>query len=775
MPERRRAPTALAVLAACTAIAFVALLISGVTVGEMLLFVCFEIAFALVPGLLLFFALFGRPRLLADALAVAWPLGLAIEIGCFVLTAAVGERWLFTLYPAVCVVLAAPLLWQRRAELLSICSARVRLRAERKAAIAVLLVTLGATFVVALALFAPSPLPRAISSASYYPDLIFNLSLAAELLHHWPFTNPSVSGVPLHYEIFTNVDMAAMAQITRLDLATIAMRLQPIVLIGLAGTQLFALGRKVGGTQAAGLVALTLGLFAGEVNFSWRVLAGGGASALGGLYSPSYQLGAVFFLAVLLVLVNGLALAPGRPPAFNWLALGILSLGAIGAKAPVVPVLAGGLALFVLGRVLGRRGFSLKAIGVDDVCGLAAIVAAGAAGYLLLYRGGGQGVAFKPLDFVSFTGLAGVYHRASHSLLYALASGAAAVLALCMLFVSLVGVGFVRDRWWPRTSCSSPERLLLCMLAASVLPFVLIGVPGDSEAYFVAYGFLAASVVSAAGVTVVAATLRLRAVELLRPGLVCAGGVVVVILGLWVDRSRIALLPAYALLACIVVLTTAMLRGRMRVLTPRPLRDFVVLGAIVLICLSVAAESFERTAPTIDRWIHGAPAYEASGTDAHRGITTDLWRGLVWIRDHTRSSDVIAVNNHDLGVSGRSRYFYYSAFSERRVFLESWDYTPQGYEHLALGKTVTPFPGLLALNDAAVVHALPAAVAELRDRYGVRYIVIDRLHGPVSPGLARVARVVYANPDVTVFRVDSARFSSKVSLRRGYGQRLSLD
>lgn len=756
MPERHRGPTAFAILAACTAIAFLALLISGVTVGEVLLSVGFEIAFALIPGLVLYFALFGRPRLLADSLAVALPLGLAIEIGCFVLSAAVGERWLFDLYPVVCVALAAPWLWNRCAGLASICLTRARARPARNAAVSVLLVTLGATVVVALTLFAPSPLPRTVSSVSYYPDLVFNISVAAELLHHWPFMNPSVSGVPLHYEIFANVDMAAMGQITRLDLATIAMRLQPAFLIGLVGIQLFALGRKVGGSQAAGLVALTLGLFAGEVNFSWHVLAGGGASALGGLYSPSYQLGAVFFLAVLLVLVNHGARAD-RPMAVHWLALGILSLGAIGAKATVVPVLAGGLALFMLGPAIGRSAIRLKAIRVGDFWGLVVVVAAGAAGYVLLYRGGGQGVAFKPLDFVSSTGLAVVHQRASHSLIYAVASAGAAVLLLCMLFISLVGVCFVRDRWWPRASCSSPERLLLCMLAASIPPFVLIGVPGDSEAYFVAYGFLAASVVSAAGVTVVAATLRLRAAELVWPGFVCACGVVVVIVGLWIDRAAVALVPAYAFLACIVVVTTSMVRRRMRVVTPRRLRDSLVVGAIVLICLSVAAESFERTAPTIDRWIHGASAYEASGTDAHRGLTADLWRGLLWVRDHTRSSDVIAVNNHDLGVSGGSRYFYYSAFSERRVFLESWDYTPPGYEQLALGKTQTPFPGLLALNDAAVVRASPAAVAELRDRYGVRYIVIDRLHGPASPGLARVAQLVYANPDVTVFRVDLAR------------------
>ncbi len=752
--ERHRGPAAIAVIGTCTIIAIVALLISGVTVSEVLLFVCFEIAFAIVPGLVLSFALLKGGRPLADTLAVAWPLGLAIEIGCFVLTAAVGERWLFTLYPAVFVVVVVPLLWKRRAEVLSRWPARLRTPVEREVAIAVLLVTAGAAFVVFLGLFAPSPLPRDIRSASYYPDLIFNVSLAAELLHHWPFMDPSVSGQSLHYHIFANVDMAATAQITRLDLATIAMRLQPTVLIGLIGVQLFALGRKVGGSRAAGLVVLTIGLFAGELNFSWHDLAGGGASVLGGLYSPSYQLGAVFFLAVLIVLVDYLALASHRSRAFHWTALGILSLGAVGAKSSVVPILACGLALFALMRVFLRRDLMVKATTVDDICGLAVIGAAGAAGYMLLYRGGGQGVTFKPLDFVSYSGLAPVYQRASHSLVYALAAVGAAAIVLCMAFLSLAGVLFVRDRWWPRESRSSPERLLLCMFAASLPPFVLIAVPGDSEAYFVVYGFLAASVVSAAGVTAVTRGLRLDRAELLRPGLVCAAGVLVVIVGLWIDRSPLALLPAYGLLACILALTTWMLRARVRVVTARPLRGLLVLGVIVVISLSVVAESFERIAPTIDSWLHGAPGYEASGSESHRGMTADLWRGLVWLRDHTRSADVIAVNNHDIGSSGSSRYFYYSAFSERRVFLESWDYTPQGYQHLSLGKTETPFPGLLALNDAAVLQASPAAISVLYDRYGVRYVVIDRLHGPASPGLSRVRHVVFANPDVTIFSVD---------------------
>lgn len=753
MPARHRHPTVLTVTGACAGVVFVTLLVSGVRVSEVLLFICFQVAYALVPGLLLSVALLGGSRSLLDRLAVAWPLGLAIEIGCFVLAAAIGQRWLFAVYPAAFVIPAVPLLWRHRARL-PLWSASSQRAVAPEMAIGALLVTVGASLVVFLALFAPSPLPRDIQSASYYPDLMSNLSVTTELLHHWPFMYPSVTGVALHFQIFANVEMAAAAQIAHLDVATIVMRLQPTFLIGLIAVQLYVLGHKIGGSRPAGLAALALGLFAGELNFSQINLAGGGIPVLGGLYSLSYQLGAVFFLAVLILLVDRLSSEMGGSRAHDWLALGVLSLGAAGAKPSVVPILAAGLALFVMGQAFTRRGLSVGSVRVQDVRSLAIVVVAGAVGYVLIYRGGGsQGATFKPLDFLSHTGFASLYRHASHSPLYVPVACVAAVVALCWLLAPLAGVVFVRDRWWPWRSRSSPERLLMCMLAASLVAFMLAGVPGDSEVYFVVYGFLAASVVSAAGATAVARTLRVRPVGLIRTGLAFALGVLIVILGLRAAHSSAALVPAYVFLACVVALTAARLGGSVGRSTVSVRRDALAFAALVVICLTAVSESFEQTASTIGHWLRGTPAFAASGTDVHRGITAELLEGLLWVRDHTPSSAVIAVNNHELGGDGGSRYYYYSAFSERQVFLESWEYTPQGYRYLSLEKTGCPFPGLLAINDAAVLDASPAAISLLRVRYGVRYIVIDRLHGTGSANLARFAHPIYVNPAIAVFRV----------------------
>lgn len=451
-PARDRSPAALALTGACAGIVFVVLLASGVTISSVFLFLGFQGAYALVPGLLSSFALLGKPRSLLDGLAIAWPLGLACQIGFFVLAAAVGQRWLFVVFPVAFVIPAVPLLWRRRARLSPRWRVSLRRTVAPAAAIVVLLVTVGASFVVFLTLFAPSPLPREIHSVRYYPDLVANVSLAAELLHHWPFANPSVTGVALHYNIFTNIDMAATAQVTHLELATIVMRLQPTFLIGVIAVQLFVLGRKVGGGLAAGLITVAIGLFAGELNFSQIDLAGGGIPVLGGLYSASYQIGVVFFLAILIVLVDRLWPASGGSRAHHWLALGVLSLGATGAKVSILPVVAGGLALFVVAQLVTCRRMRVRASGVVDVRGLLIVLAAAAFGYLLIYRGGGHGQSFGALDFLSYTGFASIYRYASHSAIYALVACVAAVVTLCGLLASLVGVVFVRDRWWQGAS-----------------------------------------------------------------------------------------------------------------------------------------------------------------------------------------------------------------------------------------------------------------------------------------------------------------------------------
>jgi hypothetical protein len=80
------------------------------------------------------------------------------------------------------------------------------------------------------------------------------------------------------------------------------------------------------------------------------------------------------------------------------------------------------------------------------------------------------------------------------------------------------------------------------------------------------------------------------------------------------------------------------------------------------------------------------------------------------------------------------------------VFLESWDFTPEG----ATGGQ--PFPARIALNTLATSDADPTALRKLR-QLGVRYVLIDELHGGGAPEPSSVSKRVFANSALVVYRL----------------------
>jgi hypothetical protein len=124
-----------------------------------------------------------------------------------------------------------------------------------------------------------------------------------------------------------------------------------------------------------------------------------------------------------------------------------------------------------------------------------------------------------------------------------------------------------------------------------------------------------------------------------------------------------------------------------------------------------------------------------------------------WVRDHSAPDDVVATNSHCIGYYGTlcdSRSFWLSAYSERSILVEGWGFAPR---QAVLG--LAPFwdPELLARNDAAFTAPSAEGLRELHDRYGVRWLVVDREAGPESPGLAELAKRTYDNGRVAVYEL----------------------
>ncbi len=88
MPRRGIAPASLV-----TVVALAIWVVGGVSAGQILLFLGYEIAFVAIPGAAVLWALRGRRSGLLETVALGGAAGSALEILAFSATAAVGARW----------------------------------------------------------------------------------------------------------------------------------------------------------------------------------------------------------------------------------------------------------------------------------------------------------------------------------------------------------------------------------------------------------------------------------------------------------------------------------------------------------------------------------------------------------------------------------------------------------------------------------------------------------------------------------------------------------
>jgi hypothetical protein len=124
------------------------------------------------------------------------------------------------------------------------------------------------------------------------------------------------------------------------------------------------------------------------------------------------------------------------------------------------------------------------------------------------------------------------------------------------------------------------------------------------------------------------------------------------------------------------------------------------------------------------------------------------------LQGHSPIGAVVAVSNHWVNPQKTdAREYYYSAFSEREIFVEAYDPARFG---ITPGVTIAAdrnFAYRQRLNDAVFNQADAAALAILTRQYGVRYLFIDRIHGTVDPDVLHLGRVVFTNQDAIIVEV----------------------
>jgi hypothetical protein len=751
-------------------------LLSDVSASEAARFVLFEAGYSILPGCLLYLMLTPEPGGWLKTLAVGWPCGYALVVGWFALTAALQIRPAFAFLPLIASLAMGPVVYRRTVQREAGRVAGLRagpLRGDGRGALLVAAAIAGALVVLAFTFFAPAPLPGHARSVVYGADNLWAISIAAEARHHWPITEAWVAGQPFHYYTGAFIHMAAINQVTGIPLATVALRLFPSVMFFVAALQLWFLGSAMGRSRWVGPLASVLLLVARDINLDPSQIDVLHVSPFTQFsLSASFAFGVPFLLGLLAIVQSwlptersatlraGARLAWGSPGARGLLALVVLlALGCSAAKAFAVADAMGGLTLFWLWCL--ATGRPLRLISYATV----GVFAAGLVIYFVMLRGGTAGtLGVHPLDFLTSADTpararAALQSVLGHSFLWILVLIAAAPVVAMVAFAPILGALWLLFR---RELISPFAVLCICMFASGALAYVTLGAPGGVEGVFLVYGYIALLPVAALGLvtlwTEIPSGARAGAARSCCAVLAVALAAALALSDL-APSSSAARDASYAVAYGLVAIVVVAIVGRgARLYTPTisspPGRVLACLVPL-LVTLSLVKPIVLTVEGTTKAVLHRQVAEVNSPTSY--GMTTALYEGLVWVRAHSSSCDVLAVSNHLIGPPpAMSLYFYYSAFAERRIFLESWYYTPNGT------RFAQPFPARFALNNEATVHGSASALRRLGED-GVEYVLIDKLHGGGAREPAGVSRLVFDNKALDVYRIISARQSQSCS------------
>lgn len=735
----------------------------GVSVGDALLYSAYEAAFVVLPGWAAYRALSRSPGSPLRQLAIGWALGYVIEILFFIATAATGTRPLLYAYPLVVLAVAAVVVRRRGpagdgsgSEL----PGDEAGGSPRHLGWILASICLLAIVYIALSYFPDSPLPGT-QSVTYFPDYPRWIAIAADAKNHWPITDPSVAGEPLPYHYFVNIHLAAASQVTGLGLPLLYLRLFIFPLVIVSVLLVVVAGRALAGNWWVGLIAACIALLVGEI----RLDAANTFFAFTPFYglfftflfrSPSFLLGLVMFVPLLMLLGERFRAERERCSIGAWVLIALFMVGASDAKVTILPLLIAGMGFYACWTlVVSRRVPVALWVGA----GTALAVAGGL--WILQYRGHSgllqvdlfgdvdQMPAVRLIKDDLMANIAGFPGKDAVVDGFGVAFG-----VLGLLVAPLIGIAwFLRYR--RRDIDPNAAWLGAVLLAGMALSFALVEPTSRNGLYFLFYGFVAGCLLSAAGLwTAWQRRPRVSSRWWLRAGcLIVAFALVAGMLiglptsvGLF-NGSRAAALTymlRYGGLALALVLLY--LAGR-RWLGPTRWGAGAVV-TVALLGVGTLATPFNYLKPAL-----GDSSGAATGLG--KAMSPGLYEALAWIRDETPTSSVIAVNNQWIDPANQAPLeFIYSAFAERRVFLEGWEYSQRTRE-AGMGIGANPFAGRLALNAAAFGKADPAAIATMTDDFGIRYLVVDRLNGiPTDEAaLRRLGRVVYEAPEALVIEL----------------------
>ncbi|MFC0002895.1 hypothetical protein [Micromonospora siamensis] len=731
---------------ACYAVVAAILLAAGTPAVDLLRYTLYAALAVVLPGTLVYRSLRSGPHTLVEDLAMGAAVGLVLELGAWAGFLALGAgSWLWCWPLAVLVPYAAVPRLRRHWRV----SYPTRVPAGWAWALAAVIA--GFTCYLSESFLRLNPVLPTSEDQAQYIDLAFQLSIAGAATHQVPLDVPQVAGEPLHYHWFGFAQMAASSLVSGVDLPTVFFRLVVPAWCALAAVLVAVVGWRITGRPVAGVVAAGLMFTVGEFGFENGVRQLFGTQATFIVWgSPSMT----YSWVLLLPLIAAVAAVLGRPgaggvPALGrgaWVLVVVFLAASTGAKASSLPVLLAALVFTAAVLLVFRRRLPRALLPVA-----AATLAAQLFATAVLFAFESHGVTVDP-----FSGLRPYVGAAPGRSLLATVVIWAAVLVAFLLSLQLRLAGVVALLRRRRYRLEPVPLLLLGGALAGPAIYLLVGHPGSSNQYFTRSGFAFGVLLSAWGYAELLdrAALSRRGAVLLGLG---AAGFAAVLTAVQLRHPATATgRPAYepvlpllwwagALLVAVllVALCWPALTGRWPGLAGR--------GELLLITAVLVAG-----APGLVTDAAAGRRYPNGGAYAVVPMPASRVEAARWVRAHSDPADVVATNVHCRQVVDGwcdARSFWLSAYAERSVLVEGWAFAPR---MVGLpGGPYAPFwdAERLRANDAAFTAPTAAGLADLRDRWRVRWLVVDRTVAVESPELARLADLRFHTDRTAVYRL----------------------
>ncbi|GII21877.1 hypothetical protein [Planosporangium mesophilum] len=711
------------------------LLATGTPAPDLLRYAAYVLFAVALPGTLVYRWLRPTPRTFVEDVAMGIAVGLALELAAWATFSALDLRSWLALWPAVIVALFAAVPRLRR---------HWRVHGYTPTPLGWSWSVAGATTFFTLYLsqvfLARNPILPTSEDTRQYLDLAYQLSLAGNAKHQFPPQLPQVAGEPLYYHWFGYAHMASVSLIGHIDLPVVALRLAIPGLCAAAVLLTAVVGWRISGRPYAGAAAAALFWVVGEFNFTDPVTAPFGTQAT---FVVWHGMSMIYSWVLLLALIAAITCVLEK--AGSYLLVALLAVASSGAKASSLPVVLVALGVTGVTLLAARRRVPWLVVAVGAIVAAAQVFATAALFHFQTY-----GLVVDPLAQIR-----GYWAAPPEWPAWILVP---AVWIAVLLNLQARTAGIVAVLRYERLR---PAHVFL--LAGAVAgPALWLTFGSINSQYFTRAGFTFGVLLSGAGYAALVERARLSRegkAALAAGTVVLAAALVVVEIG-YAGRPQpfpsldgwpaAALVPIWQLaagLGAIGLVAALLWRPASRVLPGLRGRGPLVALTVVL---AAGAPGLVMDVVKSVRVPNGGP-YTAIGLPRSRV------EAARWVRDHSRPDDVLATNVHCLSGSATAdppdcdaRSFWLSAYSERSVLVEGWGFAPRNN-----GGTVPAFwdaPRLL-LNDSAISAPTADLFGELRRRYRVRYLVVDRQVSPGSGDLATLAALRYDNGRLAVYEL----------------------